>query len=112
MMKDRPVPIWIKLKKLVYSQKVKERKRIQQSGMNALRDMSDHSYKGHNIRLILSLEGYMWACQYVILKSGKTEMDGFAGNTYASREEAESAALARAKTLIDESKLSKDPLWS
>lgn len=111
-MKDRPIPIWIKLKKLVYSQKVKKRKRIQQSGMNALRNMSDHTYKGHNITLIPSLEGYMWACQYVILKSGKTEMDGFAGNTYSSREEAESAALARAKTLIDESKLNKDPLWS
>lgn len=112
MIKDRPVPIWIKLKKLVYSQQVKKRRRIQQRGLNELEDMSDHSYKGHDIRLIPSLEGYMWACQYVILKSGETEMDGFAGNTYSSREEAESAALARAKTLIDESKLNKDPSWS
>jgi hypothetical protein len=45
----------------------------------------------------------MWACQYVIRQPGKTEVDGFPERTYFSREEAESAALARAKWLIDES---------
>lgn len=45
----------------------------------------------------------MWACQYVIRKTGKTEIDGFPSHTYFSREEAESAALARAKWVIDES---------
>ena len=48
-----------------------------------------------------SPEGSMWECQYVIRKPGKTEVDGFPGRTYFSREEAESAALARAKWLID-----------
>ena len=41
---------------------------------------SHHRYKGRNVTLIPSLEGYMWACQYVIEKSGKREMDGFPGN--------------------------------
>jgi hypothetical protein len=71
---------------------------------------SHHRYKGRNVTLIPSLEGYMWACQYVIEKSGKREMDGFPGNTYSSREEAELAALAKAKILIDQCRLDKDPL--
>jgi hypothetical protein len=37
-------------------------------------------------------------------------MDGFPGNTYSSREEAELAALAKAKILIDQCRLDKDPL--
>ena len=65
--------------------------------------MSLHDYKGHQITLIPSPEGSMWACQYVIRATGQTEVDGFPGRTYFSREEAESAALARAKWLIDES---------
>ena len=65
-----------------------------------------HRYKGRNVTLIPSLEGYMWACQYVI----EREMDGFPGNTYSSREEAELAALAKAKILIDQCRLDKDPL--
>lgn len=69
--------------------------------------MSLHDYKGHQISLIPSPEGSMWACQYVIRATGQTEVDGFPGSTYCSQEEAESAALARAKWLIDES-LSKD----
>ena len=71
-----------------------------------------HIYKGHTINLIPSREGYMWACQYVIMKSDRPEVDGFAGNTYSSREAAKSAALEKAKTLIDESKLDKDLLES
>jgi hypothetical protein len=65
--------------------------------------MSLHDYKGYQITLIPSPEGSMWACQYVIRATGQTEVDGFPGRTYFSREEAESAALARAKWLIDES---------
>jgi hypothetical protein len=65
--------------------------------------MSLHDYKGHQITLIPSAEGSMWVCQYVIRQPGKTEVDGFPERTYFSREEAESAALARAKWLIDES---------
>ena len=65
--------------------------------------MSLHDYKGHQITLIPSPEGLMWACQYVIRTTGKTEIDGFPGRTYSSREEAESAALASAKWLIDQS---------
>lgn len=45
----------------------------------------------------------MWACQYVIRTAGRTEVDGFPARTYFSREEAETAALARAKWRIDES---------
>ena len=64
--------------------------------------MSLHDYKGHQVTLIPSPEGSLWACQYVIRHPGKTEVDGFPGRTYFSREEAEAAALARAKWLIDE----------
>jgi hypothetical protein len=91
--------------------------------------VSDHQYKGHTITLIASQEGYMWACRYVVLRSGKTEFDGFpdshpptpgaprravstGGNTYESREGAESAALAKAKALIDQASLDKDSLAS
>jgi hypothetical protein len=73
---------------------------------------SNYSYKGWNITLVLSLEGYMWACQYVIRRSGKTLMDGFPGNTYLTREDAETAALAQARTLIDQCRLDKDPLMT
>jgi hypothetical protein len=71
---------------------------------------SNHRYKGRTITLIPSLEGYMWTCQYLIRKSGRTEMDGFPTDTYSSEEEAESAALTKAKTLIDQCRLDKDPL--
>jgi hypothetical protein len=65
--------------------------------------MSVHDYKGHRITLIPSPEGSMWGCQYVIRTSGQTEVDGFPGRSYFSCDEAESAALARAKRRIDES---------
>ena len=70
--------------------------------------MSLHDYKGHQITLIPSAEGSMWACQYVIRTTGQTEVDGFPGRTYFSAEEAEAAALARAKWMIDESLSKKD----
>jgi hypothetical protein len=63
--------------------------------------MSLHDYKDHQITLIPSPEGSMWACQYVIRKAGRAEIDGFPPRTYFSQEEAESAALARAKWVID-----------
>ena len=63
-----------------------------------------YNYKGHAIELIPSAEGLMWACQYVIKKFNQTEIAGFLdGNTYASREDAESAAFSKAISLIDES---------
>ena len=70
--------------------------------------MSLHDYKGHQITLIPSPEGSMWACQYVIRTTGQPEVDGFPDSTYFSREEAESAALARAKWHIDQSDHKKD----
>ena len=75
--------------------------------------MSNHRYKGHTIALIPSMEGLMWACQYVIMKANQTEIAGFPdGNTYDDRKKAECAALAKAKSFIDESALNKDPLGS
>jgi hypothetical protein len=75
--------------------------------------MSQHTYKGHTVSLRLSQEGYMWACQYVISKSNDIQIDGFPdGNTYDSREKAESAALEKAKSLSDQSDLTKQPLGS
>lgn len=63
-----------------------------------------HTYKGHTIELILSAEGLMWTCQYVIMKFNQTEIAGFPDdNTYKTREQAVAAALVKAKTLIDES---------
>ncbi len=70
--------------------------------------MSLHDYKGHQITLIPSPEGSEWACQYVIRTTGQTEVDGFPNRTYFSREEAEMAALARAKWLIDDAHSNKD----
>ena len=53
-----------------------------------------HHYKGHTIDLIPSAEGFMWACQYIITKFNQTEIAGFPdGNTYDTREDAETAAL-------------------
>ena len=70
-------------------------------------------YKGHTIELIPSAEGLMWACQYVIMKFNETEIAGFPdGNTYDTREDAEAAALTKAKCLIDESAMRKHPLGS
>ena len=67
-------------------------------------------YKGHTIELIPSAEGLMWACQYVIMKFSETEIAGFPdGNTYDTREDAEVAALTKAKSLIDESLPGKNP---
>ena len=75
--------------------------------------MIKQQYKGHTIQLLASREGLMWACQYVIMKSNQTEITGFPdGNTYADREDAEWAAFEKAKSLIDESVLAKDPLGS
>ena len=71
---------------------------------------SNYHYRGRIITLIPRMEGYMWACQYVIMKSGRTEIDGSPGRTYLSREEAESAALHMARTFIDQCELDKDPL--
>lgn len=71
---------------------------------------TNYHYKGRIITLLPRMEGYMWACQYVITKSGRTEMDGSPATTYFSREEAEYAALSMARTFIDQCQLDKDPL--
>jgi hypothetical protein len=72
--------------------------------------MTIHHYKEYTIKLSVSAEGIMWACQYVILKSGQKKTDGFPdGNTFDSVEKAESAALEKAKSLIDNLELDKDP---
>jgi hypothetical protein len=72
--------------------------------------MSVHHYKGYTIELRLSTEGIMWTCQYVVTKSGQHKTDGFPdGNTFNSREKAESAALEKAKSLIDNLELDKIP---
>jgi hypothetical protein len=71
---------------------------------------SNYHYRGRIITLIPRMEGYMWTCQYVIMKSGKTEMDGSPADTYFSCEEAELAALAMAQRFVDQCKLDKDPL--
>jgi hypothetical protein len=73
---------------------------------------SNYHYRGRIITLIPRMEGYMWACQYVIMKSGRTEMDGSPSSTYLSRQQAEVAALAMARTFIDQCQLDKDPLGS
>ena len=39
--------------------------------------MSNLRYKGPTIVLIPSMEGLMWACQYVIMKANQTEIAGF-----------------------------------
>jgi hypothetical protein len=67
-------------------------------------------YRGRIITLLAQMEGYMWACRYVITKSGRIEMDGSLNETYVSREEAENAALSMARTFIDQCQLDKDPL--
>jgi len=46
----------------------------------------------------------------VVMDINMSKMDGFAGNTYESREHVEADALARAKELVDESRLDKDLL--
>lgn len=73
---------------------------------------TNYHYRGRIITLLPRMEGYMWTCQYVILKAGKTEIDGSPAKTYFSREEAESAAFTMAKTFIDQCQLDKDPLRS
>ena len=77
------------------------------------KDHTRHHYKGHTIELIPSAEGLMWACQYVIMKDNQTEIAGFPdGNTYDTREEAAAAALAKARSMIDDCAVNKDRLAS
>ena len=71
---------------------------------------TNYHYRGRIITLIPRMEGYMWACQYVITRSGRTEIDGSPSSTFFSRVEAETAALSMARTFIDQCQLDKDPL--
>jgi hypothetical protein len=77
-------------------------------GIMSRRIKTNYSYKGWN--LVMTLEGYMWTCQYIMRRSGRTVMDGFPGSTYLSREEAGETALSTAKGLIDQCQLDKNPL--
>ncbi|HEU4685125.1 MAG TPA: hypothetical protein VFS39_11550 [Nitrospira sp.] len=85
-----------------------DRKRPQHDRRQKMR--SNYRYRGRIITLMPRLEGYMWACDYVIRRSGRTEIDGSPGTTYFSREEAEGSALFIARTFIDQCELDKDPL--
>ena len=71
---------------------------------------SNYHYRGRINTLMPRMEGYMWACHYVIMRSGRTEIDGSPDQSYLSREEAEEAALRMARTFIDQCQLDKDPL--
>jgi hypothetical protein len=73
---------------------------------------TNYHYRGRIVTLMPRMEGYMWVCHYVIMKSGKVEMDGSPDQTYFSREEAEFAALSMARRFIDQCQLDKDPLGS
>lgn len=69
-------------------------------GMNMEED-----YKGHKITLRSGHQDVgKWTCQYVVVKFGHTVMgkrSGHAEGTFGSREDAEAAALAKAKALIN-----------
>ena len=63
--------------------------------------MSDHNYNGYVITLFPFIED-LWGCQYIIKKSDRvTTVASLRGGTYNSREQAEAAALAMAKAVVD-----------
>ena len=65
----------------------------------------DEYYNSHKITLRSGQQDAgKWTCQYVVVKFGHTDMgkrSGYADGTFDSREDAEAAALARAKALIN-----------
>jgi hypothetical protein len=65
----------------------------------------DEQYKGHKITVRPSqLDNGKWTGQFVIVKFGQTDMgkrSGYADGSFDSSQEAEAAALARAKALVD-----------
>ena len=65
----------------------------------------DEYYNSHKISLGSGpQDAGKWTCQYVVVKFGHTDMgkpSGYADGTFGSRKDAEAAALAKAKVLID-----------
>ena len=65
----------------------------------------DEQYKGHKIILKPGQQDDgTWICQFVIVKFGLTDMgkrSGYPDGSFGSRQEAEAAALAKAKAVID-----------
>ena len=74
--------------------------------------MSDHSYNGYVITLLPCIED-RWGCQYIIKKSDRFKTVASLGSeSYNSREQAESAALVKAKAVVDELSRAEYPLAS
>jgi hypothetical protein len=65
----------------------------------------DNIYKGHKITLrSRQQDDGAWICQFVVFVFGKTEMgkrSGYTDGSFGSHQEAEAAALTKAKTWID-----------
>jgi len=65
----------------------------------------DNIYRGHKITLRSGQQDDgAWICQFVVFVFGKTEMGKLSGDTdgsFGSHQEAEAAALTKAKTWID-----------
>jgi hypothetical protein len=65
----------------------------------------DERYKGHKIILKPGQQDDgKWICQFVIVKFGLTDMgsrSGYPDGSFGFRHEAEVAALAKAKAIID-----------
>lgn len=65
----------------------------------------DEYYNSHKITLRSGhQDAREWTCQYVIVKFGNTDMgkrSGYADGSFGSRQDAEAAALAKAKALIN-----------
>ena len=65
----------------------------------------DEYYNSHKITVrSVRQDAAKWICQYVVVKFGNTDMgrrSGYAEGDFSSRKDAEAAALAKAKTLID-----------
>ena len=74
--------------------------------------MSDHSYKGYVITLLPCIED-RWGCQYIIKESDRIKTVASLGSqTFNSREQAESAALGKAKAFVDQFSVPEFPLAS
>jgi hypothetical protein len=67
----------------------------------------DDYYNSHKITLRLGhQDAGKWICQYVVVKFGYADMgkrSGYAEGAFSSRKNAEAAALAKTKALIDSS---------
>ena len=65
---------------------------------------STHDYKGCTISLLVSEDDGSWQCRYVYIKfslGDTTCLTKYPNGSFATQQEAESAALEKAKKLID-----------